>query len=188
MYRGFNDAGNVEWIPAQEYRYEVLEKVLYTFLGGSYEPGSIGCPFSEFLKYSCFLESQNTPTREYLDFYGQFDFFNKPAKQGDVLKAYIDDFYAGEYVVTEPGIYDIRIYGDDPQTPYKDGAVPGDYISFEATSVNTGITYPVETSLNVPVWTNQVDRIMVDINAVPEPSSIVLFGFMAFGYLIKKNR
>ena len=179
---------NVEWIPAQDFRYKATEDVLYNFLGGSLQPGSIGCPFIPFYKYCSIVEIQTVAGREYLDFWGKFDFFGIPAMQGDILKAYIGKFYAGQYVVTESGWYVIRIYGDDPQTPYKDGAIPGDYISFEAIKNDTSKVYPVETSQNLPIWTDQEDRIRVDINAVPEPSSIVMFGIMALGYMIIKNR
>lgn len=42
---GLSDVINVERIPAQDFKYKFLEDVLYKYLGGSYEPCSIGYPF-----------------------------------------------------------------------------------------------------------------------------------------------
>ena len=121
------DASNVEWIPAQEFRYKAIENVLYNFLGGTYEPGSIGCPFQRNLRY-IFVpveESQN--------------------EQNTDNMVNLNKFY----------------YSRD---------------------INEGVTFPVETFMNYSINTHQ-DAAKFDIQAVPEPSSILIFSIMTFGYL-----
>lgn len=127
------DASNVEWIPAQEFRYSAIEKVLYNFLGGSYEPGSIGCPFQRNMKY-IFI-----PVEESQD------------EQNTDIQVNLNKFSYS------PGI-------------------------------NEGGTFPSSNLTYNSILTNRQDASRFDIHAVPEPSSILIFSIMTFGYLWMKNR
>ena len=64
---GLSDAANVEWIPAQEFRYKAIENILYNFLGGSYEPGSVGHPFRPDFKYLVIVEFEGNDDDEQCD-------------------------------------------------------------------------------------------------------------------------
>jgi hypothetical protein len=127
------DASNVEWIPAQEFRYSAIEKVLYNFLGGTYEPGSIGRPFHRNLRYI------PVPIEEPQD------------AESTEVSAYFN------------------------KTPY-----PGDMAA--------GGKSPGAGFLNRSIYTNQQEAARFNIHAVPEPSSILIFSIMSFGYLWMKNR
>ena len=183
--RGLNKSRYNESIPAQELKYNFLENTLYNFVGGSYVPGSIGTMAMQDKSYKD-IQIISYDIREYVDFWGRFDISGQPADIGDILNAYIGNYNTGQYIVNETGWYVIRIYRDDPSTEYKEGAVSGDYIRFEAIEHDSGYLHATETSQNLPVWTNNKDRIRVDINALPEPSSVILFGIAAMGFLRMK--
>jgi len=128
--------------------------------------------------------------REYVDFWGQFSFAGKPAQQGDRLGAYVGDYNAGQYVVSvsDPGWYVFRVYRDDPLTADIDGAVPGDLITFTAIEQSTGLTHSTVTSGNAPIWSHHQDRVRVDINALPEPATILLFGLGVLGVRVIRRK
>jgi hypothetical protein len=119
--------------------------------------------------------------REYADFWGRFSFSGEPAQPGDRLNARIGDFDTGQYIVSEQGWYVFRVYRDDPLTANIDGAAPGDIITFTATEQGMGLIHSTATSGNTPIWTHHQDRVRVDINALPEPATILLFGLGVLG-------
>lgn len=183
IHDDLKEVDNIEWIPSLDFKYKFTENLLYRFVGGSYEPGSIGWPHFEHYPAIPVIYT----TREYVDFWGRFNISNKPAEKGDILSTFIEDYYAGQYIVTEPGWYVVRIYRDELSTSQRDGAVPGDYITFEATEFDTGRVHSVQTTIGIPIWTHHKDRIRVDLYAAPEPSTIVLFSIAALGFLRMKK-
>ena len=132
---GLRDAANIEWIPAQEFRYRAIEHVLYNFVGGSYEPGSIGRPYKPDFKYSIIIaQSEDAEDKDCLD------------------------------VTRQP----------------KEISQSSDIV--------TGRRFPWDKLQNTSIRINNQNVEIVDTNAVPEPSSITLFCFTAFGYLLMKNK
>ena len=79
-------------------------------------------------------------------------FHNVPMPVGTVVDAYTqDNIHCGTYFVTEPGVYEMPVYGDDERTPsVKDGAWPGDEITFYLNG------YPAHTDDNT-TWTENGD-------------------------------
>lgn len=184
----FNEGDNIEWIYIYlEGRYMFLDDTLYRLLGGSYSPGTIGYPWRRDFEYYSRPATQDIVT-QWVDFWGRFTFFKEPAQPGDRLFAYIGDMPMAIYTVSEEGWYVIRIYADDPSTDVKEGAVAGDIITFTAQRTGTELIYPTETLPELPRWTFHTDRIRVDINAIPEPSAIALFGLVALRILRVKNQ
>jgi len=178
LYGYFNEADNTEWgFRYNEYNYYYLDDIRYRIIGGSYQPCSIGTFWPE-------LKSPKVvylPGREYVDFWGRFSFSGEPAQPGDRLNASVGDFDAGQYIVSERGWYVFRVYRDDPLTANIDGAAPGDIITFTAIEQGMGLIHSTATSGNTPIWTHHQDRVRVDINALPEPAAILLFGLGVLG-------
>ena len=131
---GVKDASNVEWIAAQDFRYSAIEKVLYNFLGGSYEPGSVGAPFRPDFEYVVVVPVEET----------------EDAGNADISAHFNKAFYSSD--------------------------------------INKGVTFPSETFINDSIYAYQQEAARFNINAVPEPSSILIFSVMSFGYLWMKNR
>ena len=104
------------------------------------------------------------------------------------MNAYVGDYNAGQYIISEQGWYVFRVYRDNPLTANIDGAIPGDLITFMAIEQGTGLMHSTITSGNAPIWTHHQDRVRLDINALPEPATILLFGLGIIGVrVIKKN-
>jgi len=81
-------------------------------------------------------------------FYGQVTLDGLAAPEGTVVVARVGDL---EYRTTTDaqGRYGyspktLRVAADDPQTPAKEGASPGEFIDFYIGGVNTWIYYPFE--------------------------------------------
>ncbi len=132
--RGVSDAVNVEWTAAQDFKYQAVERVLYNFLGGSYEPGSRGCPFTPRHKFLIIVQPDNDEI-----------------KVSDVLPGSIGNKH-----------------------------ITGDIISYRA--------FYTEIIQNNYTGFNRPDNARYNMNAVPEPSSIIVFTFLAMGYLWMKKR
>lgn len=125
--------------------------------------------------------------REWVYFYGRFTIFGEPAQPGDVLRAFIagdghERIRVGEFTVSTEGWYgDMRVFGDIPLTAYKEGALPNEMITFEAWDENAESWFPTEILYGLPIWTSHGARIRVDVNAIPEPSTIGFLGLGALG-------
>ena len=190
----FNEGDNIEWIYDNlENQYTFLDVTLYKLIGGNYLLGPPCYPswhgFRDFYwekdsakKVIYFPEDKVSP--QWMDICGKFSFFGEPAEPGDQLSAYIGEMIVGQHIVSDEGWYNLRIFRDSSLTAYIDGAMPGDMMTFAAWSQRTGKIYPVEILLGVPTWTFHGDSIRVDVNTIPEPSSIVLFGFVALKVLL----
>ena len=186
LYGYFNEGDSTEWgFRYNEYNYVYLDDIMYRIIGGSYQPCSIGIFWPEIKS----TKVRYTAGREYVDFWGRFSFSGEPAQPGDRLNAYVGDYNAGQYIVNDTGWYVLRVYRDDPLTANIDGAKPGDIITFTAIEQSTGITHSTTTSGSTAIWTHNQDRIRVDINALPEPATILLFGLGVLGVrrMIRKN-
>ena len=194
----FNEGDNVEWVYSYlESQYEFLDDTLYRLLGNNYLLGPLIDPwwhgFDDFywakeieIKIIGLPISKATP--EWVDFWGNFYVLDEPAQPGDELIAYIGSAFVGECVVADEGWYNLRISRDNPLTARTDGARPGDIVTFMALHLLTGNTYPVEVLSGIPRWTYHGDRIRVDLNAVPEPSTIALFGLAALGIVVSRRK
>jgi hypothetical protein len=194
----FNEGENIEWIYENlENQYRFLDVTLYKLLGGNYILGPPTDPhWHGFRDYyweedsgkGIIVLSEDKVSPEWIDIWGEFYFFGEPAEPDDQLIAYIDNIIVGQHIVSDEGRYNLRIFKDNPLTAYIDGAVPGYLMTFAAWHQGTGKMYPVEILQGVPMWTFHGDSIRVDINTVPEPSSIALFGFVALGVLLFRRK
>jgi hypothetical protein len=194
----FNEGDNVEWVYRYlESQYEFLDDTLYRLLGNNYLLGPLIDPwwhgFDDFywandveIKIIGLPISKADP--EWVDIWGKFSLLDEPAQPGDRLSAYIGTVVVGEYVVSDEGLYNLRVFRDNPLTAQAEGARPGDMVTFTALHLLTGKTYPVEILSGIPRWTYHADRIRVDLNAVPEPSTITLLGLAAFGFLVRRRK
>lgn len=194
----FNEGDNVEWVYRYlESQYEFLDDTLYRLLGNNYLLGSLIDPWWH--GFDDFYWAKDVEIRiiglpiskadpEWVDIWGKFYFLDEPAQPDDQLSACIGEVVVGECVVNDEGWYSLRVFRDNPLTTCIDGARPGDMVTFEAMHLLTGTTYPVEILSGIPRWTYHGDRIRVDLNAVPEPSTIALFGLAALGVLASRRK
>lgn len=132
---GINDAVNIDWTKAQDFKYQAIESVLYNFLGGSYEPGSIGCPFPARVEYLIIVQLESDENKTDDELYDSFD---------------------EKYIISDIDSYPVS----------NTGTIQSNYSNFNQ---------PDTTSDN-------------NMNVTPEPSSIIVFTFMAMGYFRMKNR
>lgn len=184
----FNEGDNIEWLyDYLESQYEFLDDALYKLLGNNYFLGPLYDPwwhgFSDFywakdLEKKIIVLPEDKISPQWIELWGKFYFFDEPAQPGDLLSAYIGNIIVGQHIVSDKGWYNLRIFRDSPLTAYIDGAMPGDIMTFAALR-STGEMYPVEILSGIPRWTYHGNRIRVDLNAVPEPSSIILFAVAA---------
>jgi hypothetical protein len=187
----FNEGDNIEWVYENlENQYTFLDVTLYKLLGGNYLLGPPTNPswhgFRDFywakdLQRQTVALPEDEVSPQWIDFWGTFSFFGEPAEPGDQLSAHIGSAIVGEHVVGNEGWYELRIFVDRSLTDYINGVTPGDMMTFAASHRRTGKMYPVEILRGAPTWTYHGDTIRVDMNAVPEPSSIALFGLAALG-------
>ncbi len=96
---------------------------------------------------------------------------NLPLPVGSVVDGFNPDgIHCGTAYVTTPGVYNMRVYGDDPRTTEKDGAYPGEEISFFING------YPANAAGNTAFMGNgplqevcldlfRVDEVVIDLDA-----------------------
>ncbi|MGQ9594642.1 MAG: golvesin C-terminal-like domain-containing protein, partial [Anaerolineae bacterium] len=104
------------------------------------------------------------PTNEWVNFYGIASYLNGVLLPiGVEVVAYTPEgIPCGAYTVTSTGVYGLlACYRDDPTTPEKEGAVPGDVIHFTVDGVPATPMGPDDT-----VWTYNGDIKHVELNAV----------------------
>jgi hypothetical protein len=183
-----------------QYRY--LDEGQYNLLGGlSY---LLGHPCQSMWydyhlrSWLVILEKIVSPPKkagpEYVDFYGEFRIFGKLAQLGDILRAFVagDDtepICVGQFIVGVEGWYgDLRVFRDNSSTTAKDGALPGETITFGAWDKSAGRWYPTEILYGRPEWTYHEARIRVDVNAIPEPSTISFLGLGALAVVLRRSQ
>ncbi len=71
----------------------------------------------------------------------------------------------------------------DPATMYMEQAESGDIITFAARHGGTGQGHSLTNTRDIPGWTQPGGGINVDAKAIPEPSTIALFGLAALQIL-----
>lgn len=84
---------------------------------------------------------------------------------GACIEAYVGTIKIGYYVVDSTGYYGfLAAYRDDPTTPEKDGALPGDAITF---TINGYPATPtgIYSGITNPTWTVNGDTLQVDLGA-----------------------
>ena len=109
------------------------------------------------------------PTNKWIYLYSEYSTLNdSPIRIGSRIEVYDPTgVLCGSYFVEKAGSYGpLQCYFDDPQTAIDEGIEQGDTISFKINGLTVG-SYRVRESL--PVGTTPPV-------AVPEPTSIVLFG------------
>jgi len=132
-------------------------------------------------------------SQEWVDLYGEFTIFHEPAQIGDILRAYVtgeneDPICVEQFIVTVEGRYgDLRILRDDPLTPGRDGAQPGETITFGAWDKSAQRWYTTEIVHGSARWTYHGARIRVDVNAIPEPCTITFLGLGALAVLLRRG-
>lgn len=141
------------------------------------------------------------PTPSYVEFYGAFQILNKDAKTGDELGAFVKsaEFPTGEICIGKFTVNNINegwygympVYGDNPLTLYKEGALANERIELKAWDLSERIEYPIEikyAKYGLSKWTSPYEQIRVDINAIPEPSTIALLGLGSLALLRLGNK
>ena len=112
------------------------------------------------------------PSTEWVNFYsGNTTLDGEPVPVGSCIEAYAGAVKIGYYVVDSAGEYGfLAAYRDDPTTTPKDGASPGDAITFTINGYGAAI---VGGTLH-PTWTFHGDTIQVDLAgttpATPTPT------------------
>jgi len=87
-----------------------------------------------------FTPVANTST--WMDLWGVFQIAGVDAQVGDQVGVFVDNDCFGAYGVDTPGWYGfLPVYGNDPVTPEKDGADPGDLLTIKIWDSSEGIEY-----------------------------------------------
>jgi len=103
------------------------------------------------------------PSLEWVNFSGLVAFADgSPARIGTIVDAYVSPHVrCGTYFVTQPSQYGMMpVYRDDPTTPAKDGALPGDVIRFAVNGLPAVSLGPDPT-----IWTKNGDYFTVNLLA-----------------------
>ncbi len=184
-----------------ERQYYYLDKIQYNLLGGtSYMLGHPCYPLwhgYDLLWHGRYLRretgSADEVSEEWVDFYGRLNIFDEPAQPGDKLHAFVADdnserMRVGQFTVRVEGWYGyMRVVRDNPLTAHKDGALPGEIVTFEVWDESAAGWLYAEILSGLPQWSSHRAQIRVDINAVPEPSSVGLMGLGALGFLTLRD-
>ncbi len=185
-----------------EGQYRYLDEGQYNLLGGLNYLLGHPCHLTwydyHFRSWLVVLERIVRPPEkagpEYVDFYGEFKIFGEPAQPGDILRAFVagDDtepICVGQFIVSVTGWYgDLRVFRDNSSTTAKDGALPGETVTFGAWDKSAGRWYPTEIVYGRPEWTYHKARIRVDVNAIPEPSTISFLGLGVLAVVLRRGQ
>ena len=92
------------------------------------------------------------------------------AEAGDEVGVFVDDDCFGAYKVNTTGYYGaLQVYGDDPLTPEKEGAVPGNLLTIKVWDSSKGIENTLSSDkYSGPshlTWLLDGEVMQVDINA-----------------------
>jgi len=179
-------------------QYHYLDRLQYSLLGGrSYVLGHAAYPLWHGHIVSLWTKDSNHRTgaanecdTEWLGFHGRFFIFNEPAQRGDKLVAFVSDeddykMKVGRSKVRKQGRYGpMRLRKDDSATPYKDGVLPGEMVTFMAWDKSTATWYQTEVLRGSPYASGDRKFTKVNLNAVPEPATVVVLALGAIGILL----
>jgi uncharacterized repeat protein (TIGR02543 family) len=113
--------------------------------------------------------AQPDPTPYWVDFQGRVKVSGVDAPPGDEIAVYSQGLLCGRLVVGQTGQYSsLHVYGDDPTTPLKDGATPGEALTFKIWDPSTREEYVAQatavTGEQPPQWTQNGDSWTVDLD------------------------
>lgn len=95
----------------------------------------------------------------WMNFYGQIVDGDGDPLSGGEIKVYVGGLLCGSGAVNNDGTYGLLpVYGDDPTTPEKDGASPGDALTFLANGSKVGTA----------VWSEQGDVQRLNLTWIPQ--------------------
>jgi hypothetical protein len=108
-------------------------------------------------------------TATWMDLWGTFTIDGFDAKVGDEVGVFVGNDCFGAYKVDTSGFYGfLPVYGNDPVTPAKDGADPGDLLTIKIWDSNEGVEYTLTTAdytgPDPLTWTDGIVE-QVDIHA-----------------------
>jgi hypothetical protein len=109
-------------------------------------------------------------TATWMDLWDTFTINDIDAEVGDEVGVFVDDDCFGAYKVDDPGWYGfLPVYGDDPNTPEKDGADPGDLLTIKIWDSSEGVERTLSTDeytgSDPLTWTDGI-TVQVDIAAI----------------------
>jgi hypothetical protein len=108
-------------------------------------------------------------TSTWMDLWGTIKIGGFDAKVGDEIGVFVDNDCFGTYKVDTPVWYGfLPVYGDDSETPEKDGAYPGDLLTIKIWDSSEGVEYTLTindyTGPDPLTWTDG-NVVRVDIDA-----------------------
>lgn len=81
----------------------------------------------------------------------------------------------------------MRVVRDNPLTAHKDGTLSNEIVTFAVWDESTARWLHAKILSGLPQWNSHRAQIRVDINAIPEPSSVGLIGLGALGFLALRD-